>query len=132
MGVSADAPSLDIAYKLCGYAGEGRLKLSTGKPVLPGRKQVFRVSEGERDVRDVIARGGESLPGRPLLEPVMRGGKRLPESVVTLDAARGHAREQIARLPCAVRGLAPGEPPYPIEISPALSRLQEEVRAQYE
>jgi len=55
MGVSGDAPTLDIAYKLCEYAGRGRLKLSEGKPVLPGRKQVFRVAEGDRDVRDVIA-----------------------------------------------------------------------------
>ncbi|MFO7813803.1 MAG: nicotinate phosphoribosyltransferase, partial [Pelovirga sp.] len=30
MGVSKDAPDLDIAYKLCEYAGKGRLKLSPG------------------------------------------------------------------------------------------------------
>ena len=42
MGVSADAPFLDIVYKLTSYAGEGRVKLSANKPVLPGRKQVFR------------------------------------------------------------------------------------------
>jgi nicotinate phosphoribosyltransferase len=43
MGVSADAPSLDIVYKLAEYGGRGRLKLSTGKRLLPGPKQVFRV-----------------------------------------------------------------------------------------
>lgn len=132
MGVSADAPALDIAYKLCEYAGEGRLKLSSGKPVLPGRKQVFRRSQDGRDTGDVIARAGENLPGRPLLEPVMRGGKRLPESVVTLDAARSYAKDRIARLPDSVRRLAPAEPPYPVEVSPALSQFREEVKARYE
>ena len=65
----------NMAYKLCEYAGQGRLKLSTGKPVLPGRKQVFRMTENERDVRDVIARADEDLPGRALLVPVMRHGE---------------------------------------------------------
>ena len=32
--VSADAPSLDIVYKLTEYAGEGRIKLSSGKRTL--------------------------------------------------------------------------------------------------
>ena len=43
MGVSADTPYLDIVYKLTSYAGEGRVKLAASKPVLPGRKQIFRL-----------------------------------------------------------------------------------------
>ena len=85
------APGLDIAYKLCAYGGRGRLKLSTGKPVLPGRKQVFRIEEDGRAVGDVIARAEEALPGRPLLHPVMRSGCRLPEGTVDLDATRVRA-----------------------------------------
>jgi nicotinate phosphoribosyltransferase len=42
MVVSADAPSLDIAYKLAEYKGVPRIKTSAGKLTLPGRKQVFR------------------------------------------------------------------------------------------
>jgi nicotinate phosphoribosyltransferase len=42
MVVSADAPSLDIAYKLAEYNGVPRIKTSAGKVTLPGRKQVFR------------------------------------------------------------------------------------------
>jgi nicotinate phosphoribosyltransferase len=33
LGVSQDAPGLDIAYKLVAYEGRGRLKLSAGKPI---------------------------------------------------------------------------------------------------
>ena len=42
MVVSADAPSLDLAYKLAEYRGIPRLKTSTNKITLPGRKQWFR------------------------------------------------------------------------------------------
>ena len=129
MGVSEDAPTLDIAYKLCEYAGEGRLKLSTGKPVLPGRKQVFRVAEGSQDVRDVIARAGEDLPGRPLLALMMHKGKRLPSGIVDLETARRYAQEQIARLPAPVKAVAEADPPYPVEVSPVLSDFQAKVTA---
>ncbi|RME69098.1 MAG: nicotinate phosphoribosyltransferase [Alphaproteobacteria bacterium] len=128
MGVSSDAPDLDIAYKLCEYAGKGRLKLSAAKPVLPGRKQVFRVSEGERAVRDVIAGADEDLPGQPLLEYVMRGGKRLAAGRDDLDDARVRAREAVARLPSAVRALAPPASPYPVAVSPALAAFQKQVQ----
>ncbi|HEX4209183.1 MAG TPA: nicotinate phosphoribosyltransferase [Candidatus Binataceae bacterium] len=42
MDVSADAPSLDIAYKLSEYNGIPRIKTSLNKLTLPGRKQIFR------------------------------------------------------------------------------------------
>ncbi len=127
MGVSADAPSLDIAYKLTRYAGRGRLKLSPGKPILPGRKQVFRLEEEGRAVRDVIARAEERLPGRALLLPVMRDGERLPAGRDDLGEARSRAREEIGRLPERIRGLEPADPPYPVGLSDALERHLEEV-----
>jgi nicotinate phosphoribosyltransferase len=127
MGVSSDAPDLDIAYKLCEYAGAGRLKLSPDKPVLPGRKQIFRSEEHGRFARDRIARADETLPGRPLLEAVMRDGERLPAGRVELDAARAHAEQQVARLPEPIRAIAPAEPGYPIEISDRLADFQQRV-----
>jgi nicotinate phosphoribosyltransferase len=127
MGVSDDAPDLDIVYKLVEYGGKARLKLSTGKPVLPGRKQVFRMTENGRAVRDVIGRASEDLPGQPLLVPVMRNGERLPAGHVSLQAARDHAREQLASLPEHVRAIAPAEPPYAVEVSERLGRLQKRI-----
>jgi len=127
MGVSSDAPDLDIAYKLSEYAGKGRLKLSTGKPILPGRKQVFRIEENGKDVRDVIACADEYPVGRPLLVPMMREGKRLPVGTVDLNTARQYAQEQMARLPERVRAIAPADPPYPVEISQKLADLQQHI-----
>ncbi|MBF6560852.1 MAG: nicotinate phosphoribosyltransferase [Candidatus Binataceae bacterium] len=42
MAVSADAPTLEAAYKLGEYNGAPRLKTSPGKTSLPGRQQLFR------------------------------------------------------------------------------------------
>jgi nicotinate phosphoribosyltransferase len=125
LGVSRDAPGLDIAYKLCAYEGRGRLKLSAGKPILPGRKQVFRRGPGE-GVGDVIARAGEDLPGRPLLQPVMRNGRRLAAEE-PIAVIRDRTRAELAVLPAAMRGLAPACPAYPVEVSPALAAYQQAV-----
>ena len=130
MGVSADAPYLDIVYKLTSYAGEGRVKLATDKPVLPGRKQIFRRSDGDHDTGDTIARADEDLPGRPLLEPVMREGRRLVPPSADLAEIRSYAAEQIARLPDAVHGLPEADLSYPVDISPKLSAYHQQVARQ--
>jgi nicotinate phosphoribosyltransferase len=131
MGVSRDAPALDIAYKLVEYAGRGRLKLSTGKAVLPGRKQIVRVEQNGIADHDVLARHDESLPGRPLMQHVMKDGKRLPQGQVRLDEARSCARREIDRLPAHIRGLEPARPPYRVDISQALSASRDQLQRVY-
>ncbi len=128
MGVSEDAPSLDIAYKLCAYAGSGRVKLSAGKPILPGRKQVFRIERAGEADHDVIAQAGEQLAGRPLLQPVMRDGVRLAAGRADIHDARARAEEELRRLPARVRSLAAAEPSYKVVVSEALSRHHEAVK----
>jgi nicotinate phosphoribosyltransferase len=132
MGVSADAPALDMAYKLVRYAGQDRFKLSAGKALLPGAKQVFRVEHAGLAEKDVLGRREERGPGRPLLQPVMREGTRLPAGCVGPHAARAHAARELAALPTRLHALAPAAPPYPVEISDALgaarARLVQERR----
>lgn len=130
LGVSGDAPHLDIAYKLTAYRGRGRMKLSTGKRSLPGPKQVFRDERDGTARDDVIARSHERLPGRPLLVTVMENGRRTPEGgEPPLDRIRAHAAAEIARLPEPVRSLVPAEPPYPVRISDELAAYEAEVSA---
>ncbi len=117
MAISSDAPSLDVASKLVSYQGEGRLKLSPGKELLPCAKQVFRLEENGVAAGDVVARFDETLPGRPLLIPVMRAGRRCrPPSRSSASAFR--AREEVGRLPAALRRLSPPELPYPPKRGP--------------
>ncbi|OOG28079.1 nicotinate phosphoribosyltransferase [Thioalkalivibrio denitrificans] len=128
MGVSSDVPDLDIAYKLAEYDGKGRLKLSSGKPILPGRKQVFRTVRDGFLAGDVIGRFEEDLPGEPLLVKVMAHGRRLDSHERDLERLRDHAAACIATLPESLRGLEPAEPPYPVSVSDALAEHQRAVR----
>jgi nicotinate phosphoribosyltransferase len=128
MGVSRDAPALDAAYKLVEYAGRPRLKLSTGKALLPGPKQLFRVDRDGHADHDVLGCRNEERNGRPLLQPVMAGGRRLDAGRATLDDARAHAGRELDRLPARLRALEPADPPYPVHVSPALEELGRQFR----
>jgi nicotinate phosphoribosyltransferase len=125
MGVSADAPYTDIAYKLVQYDGRPVLKLSTGKRTLAGEKQVYRAVAEGRLAGDTIALRGEALPGEALLRPVLRGGRRVapPESLAVVQA---RFAEELARLPDAHKALE-SPPEYPVHLSPALAEYQERV-----
>lgn len=126
MVTSADQPWLDCAYKLQVYAGLPRRKRAEGKMTWPGRKQVWRRYDAAGRMReDVVATMAESPPGEPLLQPVMRGGRRLlpPVDLATLRASTAAG---LARLPEALLGLDPA-PHFPVVISPGLVALAEQV-----
>lgn len=124
IGVSADAPALDSAYKLVAYAGRPLMKLSPGKETRPGPKQVFR----SRSFRDVLATRDEPCPtdSVPLLGPVMTCGRRLAASEAVADL-RNRLAEDLARLPAPLRELDAGPPP-PVGVSARLRALTAEVR----
>jgi nicotinate phosphoribosyltransferase len=129
LGASADAPYMDVVYKLTEYAGRGRVKLSPGKTILPGRKQIFREEEAGVFARDVVGLENEERTGHPLLEWVMRDGQRLAASRASLEEIREHAARQIASLPEPLRSLAPADPPYPVQVSARLLAMQSEAAA---
>jgi nicotinate phosphoribosyltransferase len=120
LATSSDAPALECAYKLQEYDGEPRRKLSAGKASWPGAKQVWRRIEGGTMSRDLIAIEGEPHDGFPLLEPVMRGGKRVGARP-TLEQIRERARAELQRLPEALAQLE--SVPYAVEIAPSLQSL---------
>jgi nicotinate phosphoribosyltransferase len=130
MGVSDDAPALDMAYKLTEYAARGRLKLSPRKATLPGRKQVFRQEADGQALRDVIGEAGERLPGRPLLQRVMRNGEIEAAGRTDLDEARARAERELALLPPRLRTVAPAEVPYDVEISVQLRASRDRLVAE--
>lgn len=125
VGVSADAPYLDIAYKLVKYDGRPVLKLSSGKKTLVEEKQVFRVRSGDALAGDTIALSRESLEGEPLLELMMIEGIRAAPRP-TLGEMRGRLADDLAALPEAHKALKDPRP-YPVGLSAELKRLQSEI-----
>ena len=124
VGVSADAPWTDCAYKLVEYDGVPLLKLSTGKASLPGRKQIYRSRDDEgRFVRDTIGLDGEpaSDGSEPLLEEVIRGGRIVAQSPSLADI-RARLASELASLPSAHKALK-SPAPYEVRISDRLEAL---------
>jgi nicotinate phosphoribosyltransferase len=130
MGVSADAPYFDIAYKLVKYAARPVMKLSTGKVTLVDKKQVYRYYDGQGKMdRDVIALRDEAVAGaEPRLFPVMRRGEIIRPQP-DLNDSRKYFQDQIARLPEPYKAFQ--EPPsYPVALGPGLLDLQSRVERQ--
>jgi nicotinate phosphoribosyltransferase len=126
MGVSADAPWLDIAYKLVEYGGRSVLKLSPGKVSWPGKKQVFRHRDSQaRLQRDVIGLRDENVPGaEPLLHKVMEQGKILSPQP-TLEDSRTTLRQEFAWLPESAKAIR-NPSSYLVEFTPKLRALLEQ------
>jgi nicotinate phosphoribosyltransferase len=125
MGVSADAPYLDSAYKLTQFGDRPVMKLSQGKVTLPGAKQVHRGPGG-----DLLALRDEPAPPghQQLLVPVMRHGARLhpPEPLAN---TRQRCAHNLAWLPGPARQLR-SPTPVSVTISPALSTLRQHLASQ--
>jgi nicotinate phosphoribosyltransferase len=136
LATSIDAPALSVIYKLVEVETGGTVrnaaKFSAAKVTYPGKKQVFRRSDGRgKFIEDVIALEDEKVAGaEALLEPVMRAG-RCVGPPVDLEAAQRRCLAQVAQLPDALRGLA-ACPPYAVRHSERLVELLDEVRRRVE
>jgi nicotinate phosphoribosyltransferase len=131
VGVSADAPWIDCAYKLVEYDGRPVLKLSPGKATLPGPKQVYRLQAKDGAfLGDLIASMSEPpMPdAKPLLELVMKAGKRL-RAAPRLAELRGNFKQEIAALPDQHKALK-SPVPYPSEVTQDLERMADKVIAE--
>ena len=127
MGTSADAPYLGTAYKLVADERGPKMKLSTGKATLPGRKQVYRFSPAKTAEHDVIALEHEDAGGgRPLLQKVMEGGRRLapPEP---LEALQSRCRSSVGSLPQRLQSVTK-RADYDVRPSEELARLVDRMR----
>ncbi|HLK87634.1 MAG TPA: nicotinate phosphoribosyltransferase [Candidatus Binataceae bacterium] len=142
MSVSADAPALDVAYKLVEYRGEPRLKTSSEKLTLPGRKQVFRARNAAggpggdviglfEETPDNLVRELRPAPDslQPMLERVFADGRRIGPRP-SLNQARERFLESFARLEARYKDLDRPDA-YPVRQSAALNALliSEKLRA---
>ena len=133
VGTSADAPFLDAAYKLVQYDGRPVMKLSAGKVTAPGAKQVFR----RPGFADVLGSRDEPRPpgARPLLQPVLRAGRRTspaPAPAAAVAAARERFHADLEELPepmRRIRGPVPALPGYSAELERLTARVRRGVES---
>lgn len=125
MGVSADAPYFDMAYKLVKYGGRPVMKLSPEKVSLPSEKQVFRFSTPTGKLRrDVLGLRDERLKdGKPLLKKVMTKGK-INVKLPALPQIQKTFLEEFANLDKKYKTLGKRGAEYPVRLSSRLRSLQ--------
>ena len=127
VGVSADAPWSDMAYKLVRYDQRPVMKLSPEKTYMPGAKQVFRIKDHQGQLsRDVISLQEDAIPdGAPLLSEVMVEGRRTVPTP-RLREIRELFSQEFASLNDCFKALD-NPPQYPVEVSPSLRELTAQV-----
>jgi nicotinate phosphoribosyltransferase len=123
VATAADAPFLDMAYKLVEFDGRPVLELSATKATWPGPKQVRRGIADGLFAGDLVEHAGEPGPkgSEPLLMQVMADGKRSRSP--SLEDARARCSEQREQLAGRHRSLA--AEPYAVELSERLHRLRD-------
>ena len=127
MGVSADAPWFDMAYKLVESDGRPVLKLSTGKASWPEKKQVFRLRDGSgRLEKDIIALRNENVPGaEPLLKKIMEDGAIIAP-LPSLETSRSTFSDEFAHLTDSIKAIR-NPAHYPVEFTPQLNALRAKI-----
>jgi len=128
MGVSADAPYLDMAYKLVKYAGRPVLKLSPEKITLASEKQIFRFTTSKGKLkRDIIGLREDKLEGgEPLLNRVMTRGKVISE-FSDLFHIQKIFLDEFSKLDFKLKSLEKKETEYRVNLSPKLKSLQSKI-----
>ncbi|MGD2183543.1 nicotinate phosphoribosyltransferase [Lusitaniella coriacea] len=111
-------------YKLVEIDGIPTMKESKNKMTYPGRKQIFR--RGSQGDRLGLATESPEAGETPLLQLAMKQGKRL-DVEETIEVIRDRAIDSITNLPPQTRQLN-NPTPFPVEISPALQELTQDVR----
>jgi nicotinate phosphoribosyltransferase len=125
MGTSADAPYLDMVYKMVRVGDRNVRKVSEGKKTLAGEKQVFRQTDADgRFLGDMIGVRDDVPDGAAaLLTRVMQKGRPVGP-MPTLAEIRSRFAANFERLGGGYKRF---EDPdlYPVTVSPRLTEIQE-------
>ena len=125
VGSSADAPYVDIVYKLVKINDRLVRKLSPSKKSLAGEKQVFRKIDGRGQyMEDIIGLRHEIIDGAsPLLSAVMNQGEPIGTRPVLTDI-QASFKSNFRSLPDKYKSIHQRHR-YPVNLSKALVQVQE-------
>jgi nicotinate phosphoribosyltransferase len=124
VGACADAPYMDVVYKLVKINDRLVRKLSPGKKTLAGEKQVFRETDARGMFKgDIIGLRDETIENAtPLLSLVMRRGRPVGASPGIGDIQAAF-RSNFKALPDRYKSIHERHP-YPVSLSEGLSQAQ--------
>ncbi|MFH1458565.1 MAG: nicotinate phosphoribosyltransferase [Candidatus Omnitrophota bacterium] len=134
MGVSIDAPSLDVIYKISEVTHDSReflptMKLSKGKVTYPGRKQAYRVVNAKgKYVKDILGLENERIKADKLLIKVVDGG-RIIYKTPALDKIRDYVATCLLKIPPELKQAAT-QYSYPVVVSDGLKKLRSALERQ--
>lgn len=129
---SSDAPTLELVYKLSELESNGKriskMKLSSKKVSLPGRKQVFRITSKGRYAKDILGLENEKNQGKKLLKPIIKNGKRV-YGLPPLQNIGDYYKKEIKKFPEKIFSVTK-KVRYPVFISPQLKKLVQKTKKQ--
>ena len=134
MGVSQDAPFVDVIYKISEITDQQgnflpTMKLSQSKTTLPGRKQVYRVCDSRGNFRrDILGLEAEKTEGLPLLKEVVHKGEII-YTKPTLNKIRDFTKDGLSALAEKYKRLI-RPAVYPVIISRQLKRLARDLSSE--
>jgi nicotinate phosphoribosyltransferase len=124
VGVSSDAPFLDVVYKMVRFDDRPVKKLSPGKITLAGAKQVYRRSDQKGIyLEDIVGVRDDAIAEAvPLLENVMENGKPLRPHP-SLSDLRDRFKKNFSLLDDKYKSIH-DKVDYPVRLSKRLQDLQ--------
>ncbi len=130
LGVSADAPYLDMVYKLVRFKDRDITKQSPGKAYLAGEKQVFRkTDEGGKYLADIIGRKDETFKNTiPMLQTMIEKGTLMVE-MPDLEEIRKYFTACFSKLDETYKAID-STARYPVSVSDDLKEIQKRIAGQ--
>jgi len=94
----SDAPTMELVYKLAQLEHNNKIypkmKTSTAKLSLPGKKQVYRLVQRNKYVKDIIGLSSDASLGQSLLRPIIKKGK-LIRALPQLTDIKNYVTKQV-------------------------------------
>lgn len=126
----SDAPTLELVYKLSeikkGTSILPKMKTSTQKVSLPGRKQVFRENKNGKYAGDVIGTEQETREGQKMLAPIIQNGEVVYE-FPSIEGVREYFYTEKKKFEPAMFDINE-KFNYPVSVSDELQKLAKQTR----